>query len=182
MFLMKKETRKSDKKSAGITGKSKTAGELRLQKEMTDLGKDLDPSVKMTFPDPNNIMEFNVSIKINDEESLWYPATYNFNIKVPPNYPHDPPRCTCTTKIYHPNIDLSGNVCLNILRADWKPILGVSIVLIGLKMLFLEPNANDPLNHEAANVMRADPTLFKNNVKRSLKGQSVDGQSFPKLI
>ncbi len=182
MFLMKKETRKDDKKGSVLHGKSKTAGELRLQKEMTDLEKDLDPCVKMTFPDKNNIMEFEVSIKITDEESLWYPATYKFNIKVPPNYPHDPPRCTCVTKIYHPNIDLSGNVCLNILRADWKPILGVNIVLIGLKMLFLEPNANDPLNHEAANVMRSDPTLFRNNVKRSLKGQTVDGQSFPKLI
>ena len=181
MFLMKKETKK-DAKKTGSVFKSKTSGELRLQKEMTDLEKDLDPNVKLQFPDKNNIMEFEATIKIDDSESLWYPATYKFNVKVPPNYPHDPPRCTCMTKIYHPNIDLSGNVCLNILRADWKPILGINIVLIGLKMLFLEPNSNDPLNQEAASVMRNDLTLFKNNVKKSLKGQSVDGESFPRLV
>ena len=183
MFLMKKEAKKEEKKSAGGSLlKAKTPGEIRLQTEMKDLEKDLDTNVKLTFPDKNSIMEFEATIKITDEESLWYPATYKFNIKIPPNYPHDPPRCTCVTKIYHPNIDLNGNVCLNILRADWKPILGINIVIIGLKMLFLEPNSNDPLNHEAAAVMRNDFTLFKSNVKKSLKGQTVDGQSFPKLI
>eukprot|EP00826_Nyctotherus_ovalis_P023568 TRINITY_DN1811_c0_g2_i2.p1 TRINITY_DN1811_c0_g2~~TRINITY_DN1811_c0_g2_i2.p1 ORF type:complete len:187 (-),score=52.90 TRINITY_DN1811_c0_g2_i2:4-564(-) len=182
MFLMKKETRKDAKKGDGGGLKSKTSGELRLQKEMTDLEKDLDKSVRLFYPDKNNIMEFEATINVDDSESLWYPATYKFNVKVPPNYPHDPPRCTCMTKIYHPNIDLNGNVCLNILRADWKPILGINIVLIGLKMLFLEPNSNDPLNQEAASVMRNDFSLFKSNVKKSLKGQSVDGQSFPKLV
>jgi ubiquitin-protein ligase len=27
-------------------------------------------------------------------------------------------------QIYHPNLDLEGNVCLNILREDWKPVSG----------------------------------------------------------
>ena len=182
MFLMKKEVRKEEKKGSGAAGKSKTAGEIRFQKEVVELEKDLESNMKITFPDKNNIMEFELTIKIDDDESLWSGASYKFTVKIPPNYPHEPPRCTCVTKIYHPNIDLNGNVCLNILRADWKPILGINIVLIGLRMLFLEPNANDPLNHEAANVMRNDFTLFKNNVKKSLKGNSVDGQSFPKLI
>lgn len=181
MFLIKKEVRKEEKK--GEEGKKKkTAGEIRFQKELADLDKEIEQNMHVNFLDKNNIMEFNVTIDIKDEESLWYGASYKFSIKVPPNYPYEPPHCTCMTKIYHPNIDLSGNVCLNILRADWKPILGINIVLIGLRMLFLEPNANDPLNHEAAAVMRTDFALFKNNVKKSLKGQTVDGQTFPKLI
>ncbi|MEQ2261048.1 hypothetical protein XENORESO_005005 [Xenotaenia resolanae] len=32
-------------------------------------------------------------------------------------YPHDPPKVKCETMVYHPNIDLEGNVCLNILRS-----------------------------------------------------------------
>jgi ubiquitin-conjugating enzyme E2 M len=71
---------------------------------------------------------------------------FRFTFKVNPNYPHDPPKVLCSHKIYHPNIDLEGNVCLNILREDWKPVLNINSILVGLQYLFLEPNADDPLN------------------------------------
>lgn len=57
-------------------------------------------------------------------------------------------------QIYHPNIDLEGNVCLNILREDWKPVLNLNAVIIGMQFLFLEPNADDPLNKGASNADR----------------------------
>ena len=53
------------------------------------------------------------------------------------------------SQIYHPNVDLEGNVCLNILREDWKPVLNLNSVMVGLQYLFLEPNADDPLNKGA---------------------------------
>ena len=40
-------------------------------------------------------------------------------------------------QVYHPNIDLEGNVCLNILREDWKPVLSINSVIYGLQYLFL---------------------------------------------
>lgn len=40
-------------------------------------------------------------------------------------------------QVYHPNIDLEGNVCLNILREDWKPVLSINSVIYGLQFLFL---------------------------------------------
>jgi ubiquitin-conjugating enzyme E2 M len=40
-------------------------------------------------------------------------------------------------QVYHPNIDLEGKICLNILREDWKPVLSISSVIYGLQFLFL---------------------------------------------
>lgn len=40
-------------------------------------------------------------------------------------------------QVFHPNIDLEGNVCLNILREDWKPVLSINSVIYGLQFLFL---------------------------------------------
>lgn len=37
-------------------------------------------------------------------------------------------------------------MCLNILREDWNPILNLNSVIVGLQFLFLDPNADDPLN------------------------------------
>mmetsp|Transcript_14688 Transcript_14688/g.25931 ORF Transcript_14688/g.25931 Transcript_14688/m.25931 type:complete len:103 (+) Transcript_14688:28-336(+) len=92
------------------------------------------------------------------------------------------PKVLCHTKIYHPNINLEGNVCLNILREDWKPVLDINAVIYGLIYLFYEPNPGDPLNHEAAALFRDNPEQFKRTVTRTLQGQSVGGVSFPRLV
>lgn len=42
-----------------------------------------------------------------------------------------------TAQVFHPNIDLDGNICLNILREDWKPVLSINSVIYGLQFLFL---------------------------------------------
>ena len=62
---------------------------------------------------------------------------FGFSFNMPVSYPHEPPKVKCTTKVYHPNIDLEGNVCLNILREDWKPVLSISSIVYGLQFLFL---------------------------------------------
>lgn len=77
---------------------------------------------------------------------------------------------------------MQGNVCLNILRADWKPVLGINAVILGLIFLFIEPNPNDPLNKEAAELMRNNEPAFRDKVKKSLKGGIIDGINFPKLV
>jgi hypothetical protein len=40
-------------------------------------------------------------------------------------------------QVFHPNIDMEGKVCLNILRDDWKPVLDIGAVINGLFFLFL---------------------------------------------
>jgi len=84
--------------------------------------------------------------------------------------------------VYHPNIDWDGKVCLNILRQDWMPVLSLGSVIFGLMTLFLEPNPDDPLNKEAAQLMIDRPKDFERNVKDALRGGTVAGRKFKVVI
>ena len=61
-----------------------------------------------------------------------------------------PPKVVFDTKIYHPNIDNLGRICLDILKKNWSPALQIKSVLLSIQSLMSEPNPDDPLNNEAA--------------------------------
>ncbi|EIE90596.1 hypothetical protein RO3G_15307 [Rhizopus delemar RA 99-880] len=136
-----------------------TAAQIRVQKDLAEL--DIPDTIQLDFPDPSNILNFNISI--HPDEGFYKGGVFKFTFSISNNYPHEPPKVLCIQKIYHPNIDLEGNICLNILREDWKPVLSLQAVLVGLQYLFLEPNADDPLNKVAAEVLRDNRRLFENN-------------------
>lgn len=159
-------------------GKTRTPGEIRIQKDITEL--DGGTVARVEFPNPNELTSFNVIVA--PDSGPWVGAKYTFSFTIPALYPHEPPKVLCHTKIYHPNINLQGNVCLNILREDWKPVLDINAVIYGLIYLFYEPNPDDPLNREAADLYRTDKAQFNRIVRRTLTGQSHAGESFPKLI
>jgi ubiquitin-protein ligase len=68
---------------------------------------------------------------------------FDFSFAISNEYPHHPPKVLCKqkvrselilTQIYHPNIDMQGNICLNVLREDWKPVLNLNAVMYGLQV------------------------------------------------
>ena len=93
-------------------------------------------------------------------------------------------------------------MCLNILREDWKPVLNLNSVMVGLQYLFLEPNADDPLNKgahhlaialltgrsrtapppDAAEDLRKNRDQFAYNVKASMRGGVIKGQPYEKVV
>jgi len=170
--------KKKDKGENGTISKKRTPGEIRIQKDIAEL--DGGKVAMIDFPNPNDLTTFHV--RITPDTGFWEGASYLFTFQIPDHYPHSPPKVHCETKIYHPNINLEGKVCLNILREDWKPVLDINAVIYGLIYLFYEPNPDDPLNHEAAELFRRDVNQFQRLVSRTLSGGILDGVQFQRLV
>jgi ubiquitin-conjugating enzyme E2 M len=88
--------------------------------------------MKTEFPNPDDILHFILTIE--PDEGMYRTGKFTFDFNINQNFPHEPPKVQCREKIYHPNIDLEGKVCLNILREDWKPVLNLNAVIVGLQV------------------------------------------------
>lgn len=67
-------------------------------------------------------------------DSPFQGGVFFLSIHFPTDYPFKPPKVNFTTRIYHPNINSNGSICLDILRDQWSPALTISK---GLLLLFL---------------------------------------------
>ncbi|CAL5371165.1 unnamed protein product [Camellia sinensis] len=208
LFKVKEKQREITENTNGRGAvKKHTAGELRLHKGvhfmnifldcltshdikhslasgcvMTDISElNLPKSCTISFPNgKDELMNFEVSIR--PDEGYYLGGTFFFSFEVSPIYPHEAPKVKCKTMVYHPNIDLEGNVCLNILREDWKPVLNIDTIVYGLYHLFTEPNHEDPLNHDAAAVLRDNPKTFQSNVRKAMTGGYVGQTHFARCM
>ncbi|XP_068665781.1 NEDD8-conjugating enzyme Ubc12-like [Aristolochia californica] len=180
LFKVKEKQREIAENANGRAPvKKQSAGELRLHKDISELN--LPKTTTISFPNgKDDLMNFEVSIR--PDEGYYLGGTFVFTFQVPPIYPHEAPKVKCKTKVYHPNIDLEGNVCLNILREDWKPVLNINTIIYGLHHLFTQPNHEDPLNSDAAAVLRDNPKMFEANVRRAMVGGYVGQTYFPRCM
>ena len=83
----------------------------------------------------------------------------------PPHPTHPTPQVRFLTKIYHPNIDKLGRICLDILKDKWSPALQIRTVLLSIQALLSSPNPDDPLDENVARQWREDENSAINTAK-----------------
>ncbi|KAL3308080.1 NEDD8-conjugating enzyme ube2f [Cichlidogyrus casuarinus] len=140
-----------------------------LLREIQELSSTILSTCKTRHPDPSKLHEFELIIK--PDSGMWSCGQFLFKIVVPENYNFYPPKVTCMTKIWHPNIDEQGNVCLSILRENsldssgWLPTRTLKDVVWGLDSLFTDLcDFKDALNTEAADQYMKDSDGFRRKV------------------
>eukprot|EP00440_Ansanella_granifera_P061419 gb/GFBE01066588.1/.p1 GENE.gb/GFBE01066588.1/~~gb/GFBE01066588.1/.p1 ORF type:complete len:166 (+),score=19.05 gb/GFBE01066588.1/:1-498(+) len=124
----------------------------RIQSELSCLDKEISPSFS-AGPIENDVFHWQAAL-MGPEDSPYNFGTFILDISFPPEYPFRPPLVTFKTKIYHCNVNASGDICLDILKSQWSPVLTISKVLLSISSLLTDPNPDDPLVPEIATVYK----------------------------
>jgi ubiquitin-conjugating enzyme E2 S len=80
-------------------------------------------------------------------------GVWKIKLALDSDFPSVPPKGHFVTKIFHPNVSAKGEICVNTLKKDWKPELGIRHVLLTVKCLLIHPNPESALNEEAGKLL-----------------------------
>lgn len=100
-------------------------------------------------PHEDNLRYFNVTVE-GPAGSPYENGIFQLELYLPDDYPMEAPKVRFLTKIYHPNIDRLGRICLDVLKTNWSPALQIRTVLLSVQALLASPNPNDPLANDVA--------------------------------
>jgi len=137
-------------------------------KELSDIQKaNLKTFRDITIEERNQLQWQGVLVP---EKEPYNKGAFKLQIDFPAEYPFKPPKVTFLTKIYHPNIDEKGQVCLPIIAPEnWKPATKTEQVIESLVALIHEPEPEHPLRADLAEEYSKDRKKFMKNAEDHTK-------------
>lgn len=126
----------------------------RIIKETERMVANPIPGISAT-PHRDNLRYFDVLIE-GPKDSAYEGGLFKLELFLPEDYPMVPPKVRFLTRIYHPNIDRLGRICLDILKDKWSPALQMDKVCLSIQLLLQAPNPDDPLDNNVANHWKTD--------------------------
>ncbi|KAK7373194.1 hypothetical protein VNO80_06592 [Phaseolus coccineus] len=135
----------------------------RILKELKDLQKD-PPTSCSAGPVAEDMFHWQATI-MGPPDSPYAGGVFLVTIHFPPDYPFKPPKVAFRTKVFHPNINSNGSICLDILKEQWSPALTISKVLLSICSLLTDPNPDDPLVPEIAHMYKTDRNKYESTAR-----------------
>jgi len=127
----------------------------RISKELQEINK--EPVLNCTTGpvDESDLFRWQATI-IGPDATPYEGGVFCLDIQFPVDYPFSPPKVKFVTKVYHCNISGTGGICLDILKDKWSPALTITKVLLSICSLLADPNPDDPLVPDIADLFRTD--------------------------
>ena len=106
---------------------------------------------------------------VGPDDSPYADGVFSLSINITDRYPLEPPRARFLTKIYHPNIDSEGRICLDTLKmppqGSWSPSVNINTLLLTIRLLLAHPNADDGLVPDITEQYKRDKQAFIRDAK-----------------
>ena len=106
---------------------------------------------------------------IGPGDSPYEGGVFILDIIFPKDYPLKPPKCTFVTRVYHTNINSYGKICVDFLMEEWSPTLTIGKVLECIRLFLTDPNPDDPLVPENAQVYKSNKEQYEKNAREWTK-------------
>ncbi|XP_037809331.1 ubiquitin-conjugating enzyme E2 D1-like [Lucilia sericata] len=104
-------------------------------------------------------------------------GTFKMSITFGEQYPFRPPTFKFITPVYHPNIDSAGKICLDLLRmpptGSYNPAITLESILLSIQLLLANPNPDDPLQGDAADLFKSNRELYNQKAREFVKQHEV---------
>ena len=120
----------------------------RLIKELRKLTRKPPDGIKYIPNDDDKIGEIHAEIE-GPPQTPYEGGAWRIKLVLGQDFPNSPPKGFFLTRIFHPNIAKNGDICVNTLKRDWKPSMGISHVLQVIRCLLIVPFPESSLNDEA---------------------------------
>ncbi|XP_070581174.1 ubiquitin-conjugating enzyme E2 S-like [Ptychodera flava] len=123
----------------------------QVAKEISELSSDPPEGIKI-YPNEEDITDIQATIE-GPAGTPYAGGLFRLKLVLGKGFPSVPPKGFFLTKIFHPNVASNGEICVNTLKKDWKPELGVKHILLTIKCLLIYPNPESALNEEAGKLL-----------------------------
>lgn len=150
----------------------------RMKRELELLRAGAAPGVSAWVADESRLDRLEGEI-VGASNTPYADGVFRLDIHVPPEYPLKPPALRFVTKIFHPNIDTEGRICLDTLnmppKGAWKPALNIATVLTSVQALMSTPNPDDGLMSDITDMFRRDPAQFERTAREWTLRYAIQG-------
>ncbi|KAK8067036.1 ubiquitin-conjugating enzyme E2 [Apiospora hydei] len=115
-------------------------------------------------------------------QSPYRTGIFQLRVVYGPNYPRVPMEITFLTKIYHPNIDHAGKICLGMLGKDWSAMWSTREVVLCTMALLSDPYPEDAFVPEVASLYLRDRDLYEKNAATYTEKYATLGAALERLL
>lgn len=157
----------------GGGGVESQQGMLRVLKEVKDLQRHEIDGVKVVVNE-DNVMDIQAEYQ-GPEGTPFEGGVFRMKLMLGEDYPAGPPKGRFLTKIFHPNVSSTGDICVNVLKRDWKPDTGLRHIFTVIRCLLVEPNPESALNEEAGKLLLEGFDAFAEKAKMMTEIHAMRG-------